>query len=158
MTDIGHNPSHEIQIGPPNETLGWTTYRRKGYITCKDVLNESRWATEYSKAVCDHEKSITRAKTTFYDKHSKTLKRWLCGLKFWLLFHRTGVWFPAPTQLYATVCNSSSRGSDILFCPPWHHMHVVYRHPGRPSTHIHTDSLFWDAMWGKWNHCLIKSL
>lgn len=32
---------------------------------------------------------------------------------------RSWVWFPAPEKWLTTSCNSSPRGSEILFWPPW---------------------------------------
>jgi len=42
------------------------------------------------------------------------LERWLSGWEHWLLFQRTWIQFPAPTRGLTTICNSSSRGADIL--------------------------------------------
>jgi hypothetical protein len=42
----------------------------------------------------------------------------LSGQELLLLLQRTWTWLPAPRWLL-TICNSSFRGSDALFWPPW---------------------------------------
>lgn len=65
------------------------------------------------------------------------LDRWswrrLSSLDHWLCFHRTRVWFPAPTQWLTAICNSSSREPtpSLLFLPG---MHVLHKHTDRQNS------------------------
>jgi len=45
------------------------------------------------------------------------LERWLSSERYWLLFQRTQVQFPALTGWLMTMCTSSPRASDTFFWP-----------------------------------------
>ena len=61
------------------------------------------------------------------------IERMINDQEHWLLFQRTQIPFPKPTQQHTTTCNSGSRGSDTLFWRLW-----------APGTHIaaHRDKTF----------------
>lgn len=55
-----------------------------------------------------------------------------------LLLERTQVWFPALIWWLPNICNSSFRGSNILFWPLWvPGMQVVHRYASRQNNYKH---------------------
>jgi len=55
-----------------------------------------------------------------------------------MIFQKMPVQFPAPTEPFVMVWNSSSRSSDALFQPPQTpDIHTVHRHTCRQNTHTH---------------------
>ena len=69
---------------------------------------------------------------------STGLERWLSSSEHWLLFPKCQVQFATSTWQLTTVCNSSPRGSDILFWPPWiPGIHMVHRHTCKQNIYIY---------------------
>lgn len=55
-----------------------------------------------------------------------------------LFFQRTWVRFPTPTGWLTIACNSSSRGSNVIFSlPPLPGTHMVHRHTYKHNTQAH---------------------
>lgn len=117
----------------------WWVYFDNSFANVQGILwkaAEKNTEDPYKSEMAD---SVQRSLFLFKKKKKKKTYGLKDAFKMrCLFFRRTWVRFPTPTGWLTIACNSSSRGSNVIFSlPPLPGTHMVHRHTYKHNTQAH---------------------
>jgi hypothetical protein len=106
------------------------TTRHISHSVLVKINKPSVWAQEFelqSSTFCSH---LPASHLIFINISIRGMEKWLSSKEYCLLFQRTQVQFPLPTEWLIIICNFSLRRYGVLFWP--------LRTPGTPMVYKQT--------------------